>query len=252
MIRKTIRLTGAMLPLALAARLVSAQSAAPLPTAASLVAKYAAAVGGPAYLSAKSIVTKGAMSMPAAGINAQFQMTQLTPNLMQMVTTIPGMGEVQVGFDGTNAWAMDPMQGPRVLSGGELEQMKDEADRRSNVRSAELFTAMETVKDTTMNSERCYLVKLNWKSGRETYDCYSAATGMLVASRSVQKTAMGEIPVLTLFSDFKKFGGVTVPTKTVQELMGQQQILTIASVEFGDGAGIAITPPAAVAALIKK
>ena len=252
MIRKTIRWTGAMLPLALAAQLVSAQSAAPLPTAASLVAKYAAAVGGPAYLSAKSIVTKGAMSMPAAGINAQFQMTQLTPNLMQMVTTIPGMGEVQVGFDGTNAWAMDPMQGPRVLSGGELEQMKDEADRRSNVRSAELFTAMETVKDTTMNSERCYLVKLNWKSGRETYDCYSAATGMLVASRSVQKTAMGEIPVLTLFSDFKKFGGVTVPTKTVQELMGQQQILTIASVEFGDGAGIAITPPAAVAALIKK
>jgi len=252
MIRKAIRWTGAMLPLALAAQLVSAQSAAPLPTAASLVAKYAAAVGGPAYLSAKSIVTKGAMSMPAAGINAQFQMTQLTPNLMQMITTIPGMGEVQVGFDGTNAWAMDPMQGPRVLSGGELEQMKDEADRRSNVRSAELFTAMETVKDTTMNSERCYLVKLNWKSGRETYDCYSAATGMLVASRSVQKTAMGEIPVLTLFSDFKKFGGVTVPTKTVQELMGQQQILTIASVEFGDGAGIAITPPAAVAALIKK
>jgi hypothetical protein len=130
--------------------------------------------------------------------------------------------------------------------------MKDEADRRSNVRSAELFTAMETVKDTTMNSERCYLVKLNWKSGRQTYDCYSAASGMLVASRSVQKTAMGEIPVLTLFSDFKKFGGVTVPTKTVQELMGQQQILTIASVEFGDGTGIAITPPAAVAALIKK
>jgi hypothetical protein len=38
----------------------------------------------------------------------------------------------------------------------------------------------------------------------------------------------------------------------VQELMGQQQILTIASVEFGDGTGIAITPPAAVAALIKK
>lgn len=252
MIRKAIRWTGAMLPLALAAQLASAQAATTLPTAASLVAKYAAAVGGPAYLSAKSIVTKGAMSMPAAGINAQFQMTQLAPNLMQMVTTIPGMGEVQVGYDGTNGWAMDPMQGPRVLAGGELDQMKDEADRRANVRSAELFTAMETVKDTTMNSERCYLVKLSWKSGRQTFDCYSAGTGMLVASRSVQKTAMGEIPVITLFSDFKKFGGVTVPTKTVQELMGQQQILTIASVEFGDGAGVVIVPPAAVVALIKK
>lgn len=103
-----------------------------------------------------------------------------------------------------------------------------------------------------MNSERCYLVKLTWKSGRETFDCYGATTGLIVASRSVQKTAMGEIPVVTLFSDYKKFGNVTVATKTVQELMGQQQILTINSVEFTDGAGLTIAPPAAVQALVKK
>jgi hypothetical protein len=251
MIRNAIRWTGAMLPLVAVAQLASAQ-AQPLPPAATLLAKHAAAVGGPAYLAAKSIVTKGGMSMPAAGINATFQMTQLLPSQMQMVTTIPGMGEVQVGFDGTNGWSIDPMQGPRVLAGAELDQMKDDADRRANLRSVELFTAMETTKDTTMNSERCYLVKLTWKSGRTTYDCFSAATGLVVASRSVQKTAMGELPVVTNFSDYKKFGSVTVPTKTVMELMGQQQILTISSVEFGDGSGVVITPPAAVQALIVK
>jgi hypothetical protein len=147
---------------------------------------------------------------------------------------------------------MDPMQGPRVLSGGELDQMRDEADRRANVRDATLFTSMTTVADTTMNAERCYLVKLMWKSGRESYDCYSAASGLLIASKSTQKTPMGEIPVVTTFSDYKKFGDVTVPTKTVQELMGQQQILTVSSVEFGDGAGVVITPPDAIKALIKK
>ena len=250
MIRKfMLRLTGAMLPLVAAAQVAGAQA---LPSASSLVAKYATAVGGPAFLAAKGIVTKGGMSMPSAGLNATFQLTQLSPNRMQMVTTIPGMGEVQVGYDGTTGWAMDPMQGPRVLDGKELDQMKDEADRRSLVRSADLFSAMETLKDTTMNSERCYLVKLTWKSARETFDCYSPTTGLIVASRSVQKTAMGEIPVVTMFSDYKKFGNVTVATKTVQELMGQQQILTIASVEFTDGAGVTIAPPAAVQALIKK
>jgi hypothetical protein len=95
-------------------------------------------------------------------------------------------------------------------------------------------------------------VKLTWKSGRETYDCYSAATGFVVASRSIQKTAMGDIPVVTSFSDYKKFGGVTVPTKTVMDLMGQQQILSIASVDFGDGTGVVIAPPPAVQALIVK
>ena len=256
MIRNSmLRLTGAILSLVAAAQVASAQAtatASALPPAATLMSKYAAAVGGPAFLSAKAIVSKGALSMPAAGLNATFQMTQLSPNLMAMVTTIPGMGEVQVGFDGTTAWAVDPMQGPRVLAGQELDQMKDDADRRSNVRSPELFTAVETVADTTMNNERCYLVKLTWKSGRQTHDCYSSASGLLVASKTVQKTAMGEIPVVSLFSDYKKFGNLTVPTKTVQDLMGQQQIITIASVEVSDGAGVVIAPPAVVAPLIKK
>ena len=225
--------------------------AAGLPPAATLIAKYSAAVGAPALLSAKAIVTKGGMSMPAAGINATFELTQLAPNQMAMVTEIPGMGKVQAGFDGTTAWSMDPMQGARVLSGKELDQIKDEADRRSIARSPDIFSAVETMADTTMNSERCFLVKLTWKSGRQTHDCYSAASGLLVASTSIQPTAMGEIPVVTLFSDYKKFGDVMVPTKTVQEAMGTQQILTIESVTFGDGAGVTISPPAAVQALAK-
>ena len=254
MIRKSmLRFTGVLMPLLAAAQVASAQTTATaLPPAATLMSKFAAAVGGPAYLTAKAIVSKGALSMPAAGLNATFQMTQLAPNQMQMITTIPGMGEVQVGFDGTNAWAVDPMQGPRVLAGQELDQMKDEADRRSNVRAPELFSAVQTVADTTMNNERCYLVKLTWKSGRESYDCYSAATGLLIASKTTQKTAMGEIPVVSLISDYKKFGNITIPTKTVQDLMGQQQIITIASVELTDGTGVVIVPPAAVAPLIKK
>ena len=248
-----LRFTGVLMPLLAAAQVASAQTTATaLPPAATLMSKFAAAVGGPAYLTAKAIVSKGALSMPAAGLNATFQMTQLAPNQMQMITTIPGMGEVQVGFDGTNAWAVDPMQGPRVLAGQELDQMKDEADRRSNVRAPELFSAVQTVADTTMNNERCYLVKLTWKSGRESYDCYSAATGLLIASKTTQKTAMGEIPVVSLISDYKKFGNITIPTKTVQDLMGQQQIITIASVELTDGTGVVIVPPAAVAPLIKK
>jgi hypothetical protein len=114
-----------------------------------------------------------------------------------------------------------------------------------------MFTSLETVADTTMNEQRCYLVKLTWKSARETWDCYGAESGLIVASRSVQKTAMGDIPVVTLYSDYKKFSGVTVATKTVQEAMGQQQIFTIESVELGDGAGVTIAPPAAVQALAK-
>jgi len=246
-----LRATVALASLIVAGTTASAQSTSALPPAATLLAKYATAVGGPAFTAAKSVLTKGGMSMPAAGINATFLLTQVAPNQMSMVTEIPGMGKIEAGFDGTTAWSMDPMQGARLLTGKELDQIRDESDRRAAIRSPEMFSAVQTVADTTMNSERCYLVKLTWKSGRETHDCYSAATGLMVASKSVQKTAMGDIPVVTMFSEYKKFGDVTVATKTVQEAMGQQQVLTISSVELGNGAGVTVTPPAAVQALVK-
>jgi len=243
---------------ALAAVSVSAQTPAPsaasaaLPPAATLMAKYSAAIGGPAILKAQQITTKGGMMMAAAGINATFEMVQLAPNKMQMLTTIPGVGNIQLGYDGTTAWSMDPMQGPRILTGKELDEVREEADPRASARTPELFTAVQTVGDTTMSGERCYLVKLTWKSGRETYDCYSAASGLMVGSKSVQQTAMGAIPVTTEYSDYKKFGDFMMPTKTTQSMMGQQQVMTISSVDVGTGAGVTIAPPPEVAALIKK
>jgi hypothetical protein len=64
MIRKSmLRLTGVILPLVAAAHMASAQTTAAavpataLPLAATLMSKFAAAVGGPAYMSAKAIVS---------------------------------------------------------------------------------------------------------------------------------------------------------------------------------------------------
>lgn len=248
MIRNTfLRATAIVLPMLAVSQVASAQQ--PLPQASALINKYVAAINGSAIMNAKSIVTKGGMSMPSAGINGTVQMTQAGQNQMQMVTTIAGMGDIQAGYDGTIAWAADPMQGPRILSGKEMEQIRDESDRRATVRDPQLFTSITTVTDTTMNGEKCYEVKLVWKSGRETFDCYSAASGLLVGSRSVQTTSMGAVPVVTLFSDYKKFGDVMAATKTTMEMMGQQQILTISSIELGNGA--VITPPPAVQALAK-
>ena len=248
MIRNTfLRVTTMVLPMMAVSQVGSAQQQ--LPAASALITRYVAAINGSAIMNAKSIVTKGGMSMPSAGINGTVEMTQAGANQMQMVTTIAGMGDIQAGYDGTIAWAADPMQGARILAGKEMEQIRDEADRRTTIRDPQLFSAMQTVADTTMNGEKCYEVKLTWKSGRETFDCYSGTTGLLVGSRSVQTTPMGAVPVVTYFTDYKKFGDITAATKTTMEMMGQQQILTISSFELGNGA--VITPPPAVQALAK-
>jgi hypothetical protein len=240
---------------ALTAASASAQqtvaAATTLPPAATLVAKYAAAIGAPALMKAPQITTRGALSMPAAGINATFEMVQVAPNMMQMMTTIPGIGAIQVGFDGTTGWSVDPMQGPRVLAGKELDEIREQADPRATGRAPELFSALQTVADTTMGGEQCYLVKLTWKSGRETFDCYSRSTGLMVGSKSVQQTAMGAIPVTMVYSEYKKFGDFLMPTKMIQSLMGQQQVTTITAVEVAAVPGVVITMPPEIKALKK-
>jgi hypothetical protein len=244
-----VRLAAAVMTLT--AVTAGAQQTATLPAAATLIAKYAEAIGAPAIMKAPQITTKGALTMPAAGLTAAFEMVQVAPNKMQMMTTIPGVGAIQVGFDGTTGWSVDPMQGPRLLAGKELDEIREQADPRATGRSPELFSAVQTVADTTMGGEQCYMVKLTWKSGRETFDCYSGKTGLMVGSKSVQQTAMGAIPVEMIYSEYKKFGDFMMPTKMVQSLMGQQQVTTILGVEVAAVPGVVITMPAEIKALKK-
>jgi hypothetical protein len=63
---------------------------------------------------------------------------------------------------------------------------------------------------------------------------------------------MGAIPVTTVYSEYKKFGDFMMPSKTTQSMMGQQQIMTISSVEVGTGAGVNIVAPPEIKALVKK
>ena len=83
------------------------------------------------------------------------------------------------GYDGTTGWSINPMEGPRLVEGDELRQMRDDADRRALIRDAALIASMETVERTEMNAQACYRVRIVWKSGRETTDCYALVPDMI-------------------------------------------------------------------------
>ena len=103
-----------------------------------------------------------------------------------------------------------------------------------------------------MNNEPCFKVKMVWKSGRETFDCYSVASGLLIASVDKQESPMGTVDVTNLISDYKDFGGQKVATRLTQQVMGQEQVLTISSVEYDAADAPQFEMPAAIKALIEK
>ena len=225
----------------------------PLPAAKDLVARHVAAIGGrDAVLRHPSFRAKGTLGMPAAGISAELEISGAQPNLVVMKMTIPGMGEMFQGFDGTNGWSLDPMQGPRLIEGPELAQLIDEAEYASVLRESPNIASMETTEIATIGGQQCYKVKITRKSGRETFDCYAVDSGLLIGAFAKQATPMGEIESVSEFSDYRDFNGVKQPTKITQTVMNQQQVMTFTSYEYGPIDAAVFTPPPAIATLIQQ
>jgi hypothetical protein len=249
------KLHSVMLRSAVAVALIGsagALSAQDLPAAAELVARYQQAIGGKDVFARHTAMhMKGEFAMPAMGISASFESWAARPNRSVMHITIPGLGEMRQGFDGTVGWSLNPMEGPRVLAGGELQQMSDESAFDSQFRPESLVASMETVERTTIAGRDCIKVRVQWKSGRETFDCYSAETGLIVGSMAKQESNMGVAEVVTLYDDYKAFGGVTMPTRMTMQIMGMEQVISIHDVTFGDVPESAFELPAEIKPLIK-
>jgi hypothetical protein len=243
--------SAAIVALAALPSVVVAQDA--LPSARSLVDKYVSLIGGrDKILGLGSTHTVGTFEVPAQGVAGEYDLNTAKPNMMVMKISIPGLGDVASGFDGNVAWSNNPMQGPRVLSGPELEAAKEQADPETVFRPDSKVTSMETVEKTQMGGQSCYKVKVVWKSGRTTFDCYSTDSGLLVGSSAKQETQMGTIDATTTFSDYKEFGGIKRATKVTVEAMGMQQVMTVKSMEFNGVDAKIFELPADIKALVGK
>ncbi len=224
---------GAVGALVTMAVLAGAAEAQELPEAQDLVDRYVERIGGREGIMGRTFIrSTGRFELPAMGVSGELEVYQGQPGMNAVRVNLPGIGEVRSGFDGTVGWALDPLQGPRVMEGRELEQTREEASFVSTLRDPSLVTSMETVEQTEMNGEACWRVRLTWRSGRETFDCYGVESGLLVASTSTQESPMGSIQVTSLLSEYREFGGFSIPTRMTQQMMGQEQVLVIENVEF--------------------
>lgn len=243
----------AVLSVALSAGVAGPLQAQALPSAADLVAKHVAAIGGKdAVLAITSLKQSATMEIPMMGLSASMEMYSAAPNKAMSKTTIPGMGEMMQGFDGTVGFDMNPMAGPRLLEGTELTQAKDNADFHGNLLlDAKNYTSMETVGEAEFNGEAAYKVKLVRTSGTTTTNYFSKATGLMIGSEMTVKSQMGDIEATTKISDYKAFGAVKFPTR-LQQSAGPQQInITITDVTVGGAPASAFELPAAIKALVK-
>ncbi len=226
-------------------------AAQPLPSADEVIETYVEAIGGrDAHVSPVSIRSAGTIEMPAMGMRGEFEVLQLLPDQMLTRISLPGVGEILSGYDGRTGWTVNPLSGAMLMTGQELAQTRERAQSLASLRDSVVVPERETVGLTEYGGESCWKVRLIWVSGRESFDCYSGETGLLIASEDSQASMMGEVPVTTRFSDYQEFHGMVLPTRLVQTALGQVQEMLVREVEVDSVDPASLDPPSSIKTLL--
>ncbi|MGY6517750.1 MAG: hypothetical protein ACXIUZ_03450 [Lysobacteraceae bacterium] len=220
------------------------------PDARALVDAHIAAVGGAEALKAQSSGTvTGRFEMPAAGIAGPMTIYAGGPERIRTEIEMTGFGMIRSGINGEVVWSEDPFMGPRILEGEERALQVESVHPDAAVRADSMVASLTTEERAEYGGQACWKVRVEWRSGRTSHDCYAVDGGLLVATVMTQTSPMGEMTIASVLSDYKEFDGVKVATRTTQEVMGQQQVITIESIELGEPDPSVFEMPAAIQAL---
>jgi hypothetical protein len=223
-----------------------------LPAAAQIIERHIKAIGGrEALMRLSSRHVTGTMSMPATGITGTFETFEAKPNKAVMRITIAGVGDMQEGFNGTIGWSINPMSGPSLLEGKQLEEKKFDADFFGEAQPEKRYSSMTTTEQVDFEGRPCYKVTLVRRDGGEDIQFYDASTGLRAGTMVTRESQMGSVNATVTEGEYKRFGRILFPTKIVNTAMGLQQVMTIESVTFDKVEPSVFEPPDAIKALIK-
>lgn len=224
-----------------------------LPDAREIINRHIQAIGGrQAVLAHKSMHATGTLSVASAGISGPMEIFgAANPNRVIVKTSVPGIGDIMEGFDGSHGWSMSPMTGPMLKIGKELSQTKLDADFYSELRDPKSYPEVKTIEKATFDGRPCYKVSLKRIDGIEDFDYYDVATGLRAGSINTRETPNGVLTMTSIEGNYKKTGKLTQAMSITQQVMGIEQKITLSTVEYDTVAPASLEPPAAVKALIR-
>jgi outer membrane lipoprotein-sorting protein len=104
-----------------------------------------------------------------------------------------------------------------------------------------------------VDGELCYKLVLTPAEGNPETMYFQKKSGLAVKITTIAVSQMGEVPFEVVSSDYKNFGGVSMPTKITQKAGGQEFTITIQDVKMNQPlAPDRFDPPAEIKALMAK
>ena len=191
------------------------------PTADQILDKYIQAVGGAdALQKITSRVEKGTLTGFGPG-SFPVEIYAKAPNKRLSVMHTP-RGESITAFDGQMGWLGNAGQPPREVAGGELENMKLDADFNLAADVKHVFTQFRARPPEKVGDRDAYLV-FGLRQGRPPVRLYfDEQSGLLVRVVQYVETPLGRNPAQIDFADYRDADGVKVPFRwTLARPMGR-------------------------------
>ena len=202
-----------------------------LPAARQILDRHIQEIGGrEAMQRIQSLRTSATLAF--SGLTGQMTAYAARPNRLLVHTSLPGVGDIRTGYDGQVAWSVDPVQGPRLLTGRELEEMRERARFDQMLKDPSTYASAETVQRTTFEGRPVYEIRIVRPSGREETEYYDAETGLQIGQVTTQSSSMGQVQVTTVMSDYRRFGPLLMASKAVQRLGPQEITVTMNGAEY--------------------
>jgi hypothetical protein len=210
----------------------AAQGAAVMPTTDQVLDHYVQAIGGrAAWMKLTSRVSKGTIEIPAMeNLTGTVEIHEKAPNSMLAVINLGG-GVFEQGFDGATAWSNNPRDGLRVLTGGELEDAKREANFYHPLELQKNYTKLTVTGIERVNEHDTYVVVAVREKGAPDRMYFDVQSGLLVRSVNQRYTPDGLTEFQADVEDYTATDGVKLPFTVRQSGGGSAFVIHFTEVQ---------------------
>ncbi len=183
-------------------------------TADAILNDYARAIGGEeAWSKIKNLHVKSAVSVQNMGISGVEERHATSANQFRSVTNIPGIATFRQGSDGHIRWAEDPINGLRILTGGEDEQTLLDTTWNADLKLQHLYKQVRwvPVPGDAPGREKLECLQLVAHHAPVSIVCFDATTHLRAWQKGTRATPQGETPYSVTFKEWRTIGALKVP-----------------------------------------
>ncbi len=186
---------------------------ASLPSADEITAKYIRAIGGmQAIERLRTRVSKGTLTNTnrmTPPTSVPLEIYQEAPDRILTIGNYP-RGVHKTAYNGSIGWSGRD-ETARELSGEELSDLKRDADFYNYLKLKEQYPAMRLLGKERIRNREVYAIGATSKDGSREKLYFDVESGLLLRKLVLYKTALGNIPEITDFEDYKTTDGVKMP-----------------------------------------